>query len=364
SVRVKAVSVSSCKRDAMSRSFALVGVLVIVLGWLWIVSVARGVEGDGSGLVVEVASDQAPYQYFDQNDEAAGADVDWIRAAALMGGVEGEVVFVPRDEAIVRDVDAGRVFEHEDAIEHCLPHRMLELGLFVRSDSLVQGLGDMRSKRVAAVDGSHGAAYLGGHGFGDMLTLAATDRAAMQLLVDGAVDGVVLEQERGHLAVAGAGSEGILLVSDPVHRMEYGFAVSAGNGSLLKELERGMAVIQRTGQYDRIAEAHFGGVGGGEVAGASVFSQLYSYGVWVAIPVLLLVIMALVQRRGRHWSTEGRIGELEREIQRLRDSDEERQAERARQRFVINRMSTVSLVDQLISVSRSKDEEQPRGLGA
>ncbi|MEM8955252.1 MAG: transporter substrate-binding domain-containing protein [Verrucomicrobiota bacterium] len=312
--------------------------------------------------MIKISSHEPPYQYFDENGEPAGADVDWIRAAAEMGGIERELVFAPRGGEMPAELDGGRMFSMESELEYCLPHRVLELGVFLPRDSLVRELADLRGKRVAVVAGSFGASYLVRHGFRDGLAKATTASGAIDLLARGEVEAVVMESQQGLWALAESGRSGIILGKNPVCQMAYGFAVSAGEAPLRASLERGMAVIQRTGQYDRIAAAHLSSTEAGLNTGSSVFSLLYSYAVWVLVPLIFLVVLALAQLAGRRRTVEGRIAELEKELEELRRRDDVRRSERARERFVINRMSTVSLVDQLLSVSRSKNEEQPTEL--
>jgi ABC-type amino acid transport substrate-binding protein len=346
----------------MQRVWAVTAVLIVA----WWLPNARAGSSDGAGLVVKVQTDAAPYQYFDAEGEAAGADVAWFRAAARMAGMDDVVRFVPSTDSAIPSVLAGCALgaSNRGGLEYCLPHREIQLGLFKGRESLVRGVADLRSKAVAVVENSPSAEYLSGHGFGRGVTQVGTARAAMDLLSRGEIEAVVMEKQRGLYALEEMATDDVVLLREPVHRLEYGFGVVKGQSSLRTSLETGMAVVQRTGQYDRIAKEYLAADRGEAPLGASTMAKLYSYGVWVMIPVLLMLVFGCFSLLGRRKSVEVRILELEAESKSLRDGEEARRAEQARQRFVINRMSTVSLVDQLLSVSRSKDEEQPQELGA
>ena len=157
---------------------------------------------------------------------------------------------------------------------------------------------------------------------------------------------------------------GVTLLEEPVHTLEYGFAMAEGRSGLRNALEAGMAVMKRTGQYDRIGRAHLKAGGAAARESGTVLATLRAYAFWVLFPLGLLAAAASLGLLGRRKGVDERIRKLEGELRTIREREGARRAEQARQRFVINRMSTVSLVDQLLSVSKSKDDKQPQETGA
>jgi hypothetical protein len=368
-MRSEIIRVESFSETGVERLWCLFALTAVLVYSLWLPSAKGRSDGEalrGMGLTVQLQSDAAPYQYFNAEGEAAGVDVEWLRAAATMAGWEGSIRFLRADSdaspAMLAGVAAGPW--NGDDLEYCLPHREVELGLFKDSGSLVRGLADLRSKAVAVIENSPSAHYLATHGFESGVRQAGSARAAMEMLAAGEVEAVVMEKQRGLYAMEAQVMGDVTLLQEPVHTLDYGFAMAKGSPELRDALEAGMAVTKRTGQYDRIGREHLVAGGGASREGGSIFAKLRGYAFWVLLPLGLLVAAASLGFLERRKGVDGRIRKLEAELRTIREREEARRAEQARQRFVINRMSTVSLVDQLLSVSKSKDDKQPQETGA
>ena len=121
-------------------------------------------------------------------------------------------------------------------------------------------------------------------------------------------------------------------------------------------------MIKGTGEYDRLATAWFGD--GEPPSAENFFARGYAYSVWVLLPLGFLLAAALVQFFSFRQRALRRMRELQEQLGSAEERTETLREEQAKQRFVINRLSAVSLVDQVLSVTRSRDEEQPQGQGA
>jgi hypothetical protein len=313
-----------------------------------------------------VAVDASPYQFLHGDGTMGGLDVALVRAAAEKGGFSGDLDFGPKGERATPGVLAGCPQDGRvpAGMIYCLPHRQIDLAIFKSDDSLVRGLEDLRGRRVAVLRGSVSHRHLAALGYESALVPVSETAMAFRTLREGGVEAVIIEAQRGMHALGKTGVSGIVSLSEPAASLGYGFAVANNLPELRDALERGMVVLKRTGQYQRMVGAQL--VARGEVvpAGPGLGSTVYAYALWAVLPLGLLLAASIVNYLSLRQRALQRIAELESKLGSVRSRSDHERAQQARQKFVINRVSTVSLVDQLLSVSRSKDEKQPQELGA
>jgi len=110
-----------------------------------------------------------------------------------------------------------------------------------------------------------------------------------------------------------------------------------------------MRVVQNTGEFEALQKRWFASL---EPETKTLkLGAAYSYALWVLIPALIFLGSACISYFTVKKKALARIKELEHQLELERERTDVLEMEHARQRYVINQMSAVSLVEQLAGVS-------------
>lgn len=208
-----------------------------------------------------------PYEFYDDDGEYRGFNVDLMRALSLEMGVD--IRFVPMDwvDAHVAlqngeiDIIQGMNFNDNRRAVYDFSDQYLNNSIvcFVDKDNqFIIDLKDLRNRRVA-VQRSDFAAYLLAE-IGEIEVVFFTEmEEAFEQLLNERVDAVVGNRLTGLYAIQKARIEdSIKIVGEELQLTSYGIAVKKGNTELLNQLNTALDSIQRSGVYDKIYEKWFG----------------------------------------------------------------------------------------------------------
>jgi glutamine transport system substrate-binding protein len=228
------------------------------------------VATDAKKLLVGTNATFPPFE-MQEDSELTGFDMDLIRAIGEVQGYEVEIQHMDF-KALVPSVQNGKI-DAAIAGMSITPERLesvdfteayFDAGLIVavhKDNQDIQGTDDLKGKKLAAQNGTIGAAYCDEVKNAD----AATETRifddiglAFMELEKGGVDAVVNDHPVTAYYLKTATDTSIKMVGDIFSAEDqYGIAVKKGNTELLNALNEGLIKIKENGTYDEIYSKWF-----------------------------------------------------------------------------------------------------------
>ncbi len=217
-------------------------------------------------LVVSGDMDYPPYEFL-EDGVPTGFNIDLIQAVAEVMDLSIQIDLGPwnqvrhRLETAQVDILAGMYYspERDRHVDFSVPHTLVTPGLFVRQDSPIHSLEDLRDRQVIVQQGDIMHDYLKKTGLTSHIIPVRDPSQAMRLLASGRHDGVLLSSKMQGLYIAAQYRlDNLENVAADIPPREYCFAVSEGNWKLLHQLNEGLNIIKATGRYKEIYDNWFG----------------------------------------------------------------------------------------------------------
>jgi two-component system cell cycle sensor histidine kinase/response regulator CckA len=218
-------------------------------------------------LAVSAAIDSYPYS-FEERGKMTGFAVDVFEAVAQRMDLKYDLVRVAAMDDLRRfaagDFDIGQWQPHipgrDSDAEYSVPILTVQGAIFVRKgDRRFKTMTDLRDQRARIATPTQGHVYAMLKGLAPALVREVSSPEALQLLASGQVDAVLVTRLTGlaqaqHLGIANVEPVGPSLEGFTVR---YCFATHRGNAALMAQLNEGLAILYRTGEYERIHQKWF-----------------------------------------------------------------------------------------------------------
>lgn len=213
----------------------------------------------------------APFEFLDtKTNEYTGYDMDLIRAVAAKAGYEVKIVNMGFDALIPAlstgaiDVIAAGISitpERQKRVDFTDPYYKSGLSYLIRKDegNEIKSFADLKGKNIAVQIGNTGAEYAK-HQIPDTTVVAFnTTNEAFMNLNNRASDAVVLDRPvLAYFLKARPAMAKRLILSDEVADAEYfAFAVEKGNKALLEKLNKALAEVKASGEFEKIEQKWF-----------------------------------------------------------------------------------------------------------
>ncbi|HPE90410.1 MAG TPA: transporter substrate-binding domain-containing protein, partial [Spirochaetales bacterium] len=281
--------------------------------------------GNQARRVIEAGGDwdYAPFEFIDQSGYPAGFNVDVMRAIGDEIGVSFDIRLSSWAEARARiergDVDMllgmYKSPDRAKAVDFSSPHFYNVYGLFARESSDIRGADDLAGRRIAVQDGDRGHDYALESGLGSSVVVLRDWRELFDAILRDEADCAVASTLQGSIAVKQPEFRSIEMVGPPLFSAEYCVAVRKGDAELLALIERGLASIRASGEYDEIYMRWFGddvGSGGNPRLGIAAA---------IATVVLTIIAAALIWALSMRRLLAERTTELSVERKRAYEAD-------------------------------------------
>ncbi|NTV48840.1 MAG: transporter substrate-binding domain-containing protein [Geobacteraceae bacterium] len=270
-------------------------------------------------IVVGGDRDYPPYEFIDKNGQPNGYNVELTRAIADVMGMKVEFRLGAWSEmrgALQSgkiDVLQGMSYSEERAaeVDFSLPHTVVNHAVFARRDSPnVNTLAELEGRSVAVHRSGIMHDYLVRNRFSGRLTLTDTPADALRQLAAGKTDYAIVAIVPGMYIIRELKLTNLLPVVRNVATHRYCYAVDKGNTELISRFNEGLAILKKTGQYERIYNKWLGVLEPPEVS----WRHLAKYGAIVVGPLVLLLGGFALWSRTLHRQVALRTADLTREI--------------------------------------------------
>ena len=250
----------------MKKILLIMASLVIAVGML------TGCGGDKKAAekVLRVGTEPtfAPFEFQKEGSkEYTGFDMDLARAIGKELGLKVEIVSMGFD-GLIPALDAGNIDavlagmtitpDRSKSVKFSAPYYKSGLTVMVKKDNTtIKGIEDLKGKKIAVQIGTTGA--MEAHKIeGVKVTEFNTNTEAALELKNGGVDAVVNDLPVVAYFLQQGGKDYAKMVGKVVTAEEYGVAVKKGNDKLAADIDKALAGLKKSGEYDKIYKTWFG----------------------------------------------------------------------------------------------------------
>jgi polar amino acid transport system substrate-binding protein len=287
----------------------------------------RGSRGK-TAIVVGGDFNYPPYEFIDKLGHPTGFNVELTRAIAEVMGLNAVINLGPWNamrqglEGGTVDIVQGMAYsaQRTGEVDFSTPHALLYQSIWIRRDDRrIRSIDDLRGKTVIVMRNSIMQDFMRSFDPGARLILTDTLADALRLLNDGKYDCALVSRLTGKYLEKELGLKRIIPVAQPIITQAYGYAVKKGNLELLDKFNEGLAILKRTGQYQKIHDRWLGVL---EPAPVS-WQRAARYVALVAVPLLLILGGTVVWSRTLQKQVAQRTRELAREVAEKQSALEE-----------------------------------------
>jgi PAS domain S-box-containing protein len=301
----------------MTRS---VSISLVWLHFLILWTAVPSSAADGLRLVVGGDHQNPPFEFIEQG-KPTGFNVEVMRAAAAVLGAKVEFRLGPWAE-VRKAVERGEINaltgmyyseERSRLVDFSLPHTMVTMGLYVRKDSPIQSIEDIRGKAVIVQRGDIVDDYLREKKITPHIIQVTDPADELRLLASGRHDCALMPSRlQGTYLIRSLGLTNIKAVDTSLPQLRYCFAVPKGNSALRYRLDEALNVLKVNGEYKKIYDKWFG------VYQERDLWQIIRYYVWSLAAIVLLLGASFVWSWSLRRQVRIRTAELRDREKRLR----------------------------------------------
>ena len=251
---------------------------LLILMMAIISAVAMLVAGCGGGekkaetkvLRVGTEATFAPFEFQKVGSKTYdGFDMDLARAIGKQMGRKVEIVNMGFD-ALIPALNAGNIDlvaagmsitdERKQAVSFSEPYYTSGLIVMVNKDNKeVKSIKDLEGKRIAVQIGTTGEKKARTVKDAKVTAFNTNTEAAMEMKNKG-VDAIINDSPVVGYYLAQGGNATAMTVGEIMEAEQYGLAVKKGNDQLLADVNKAIAELKKSGEYDKIYKTWFGEV--------------------------------------------------------------------------------------------------------
>jgi len=207
-----------------------------------------------------------PFEFVDENGAVVGFDIDLMNAIAKAAGFEAEFVntrwdgiFVALSQGEFDAVQSAATItdERKQSVDFSDPYFLSGQGLAVKQGSPITGIADVDGKRVGVQLGTTGDIWASENTGAEVIRFDEIT-LAMQALANGDIDAVLNDSPVSADIIKANPDLGLVMLPEVYSTEQYGIAVNKNKPDVLAAINRGLAAVRASGEYDAIYEKWFG----------------------------------------------------------------------------------------------------------
>ncbi len=248
-------------------------------------------------LVVGAAKDSFPYSYGTDRGVIEGFGVDLLDAVAHTMNLPVRRVIAPSRDIQERfrhgEFDMLQALSQtqtrDDYAQFSVPYLTLQGAIFVRKDSSIRNVSDFNGRKFSVGGtGSIVEQFFREQGVKIEPIYVSSTLDGLRLLESGESAGVFASQLTALSVIDREGLRNLRMLGQPIanYDIRHCFAVHPGDAQLLARLNEGLAILHRTGEFDRIYNKWFGQFTSPVISREQVVS-------WSALALAIAFLLAL-----------------------------------------------------------------------
>jgi len=214
-----------------------------------------------------ISKDYPPYEWVEEDGSIHGFNVDVLRAVSRSMGFGLELHPMLWSDALASlrdgeiDLLAGmlRSNARDEWIDFSTPLINIEYSIFVKRGTRgVASAEDLRGRSVLVERDSLMHEFVIDADMEPDAVLVDSEPEALRMLDTGGHAAALVGYQQGLAIAAEYGLENVEPSGPPIYSTGFSFAVIEGNSALLERLDRGLADVRRTGEFQEIYNRYFG----------------------------------------------------------------------------------------------------------
>jgi signal transduction histidine kinase/ABC-type amino acid transport substrate-binding protein/CheY-like chemotaxis protein len=294
----------------------------------FIEKIPEGLENTEEHRILHVRGDHnyPPYEYLNEQGRPDGFNVDIIKAVADTMGLRIRIDLGPwdevRSELEKKEIDAligmFQTRERDKNFDFSIPHFIASYAVFVRDDSPIRSIKDVKNKKILVQLSDLGHDYLKENDITSDIVVKKNWSEVLKSLAKGEGDCAIVSRLQGTWLIGKLAITNIKAVGSPIIQRKYCLAVTEGNSTLLAKLNEGLSIIKETGRYDEIYTKWFGVYEERPLS----FARIIQYLIWIVLPLLLLTITGFLWSWTLKKKVNLRIIDLQNELHERKKAEE------------------------------------------
>lgn len=218
---------------------------------------------DGGVLIMVTNAEFPPYE-FREGDQIVGIDVEIAQAIAAKMGMTLEIEDIAFDSIIPAlqsgkaDMALAGMTVREDRlvnVDFSTPYTKASQVIIVTEDSEISVPDDLKGKLIGVQLGTTGDIYVSDfEADGSEIDRYSKGFEAVQALIQGKVDAVVIDQEPAKVFVSQ--NDGLKILDEALTVEEYAIAVKKGNVKLLENINSTIDELKASGELQAIVDKY------------------------------------------------------------------------------------------------------------
>ncbi|MGC9375544.1 MAG: transporter substrate-binding domain-containing protein [Bacteroidales bacterium] len=261
--------------------------------------------------------DYPPYELLDEKNTPTGFSVDLLKAIEKTMGLNISIELAPWNQARA-ELEAGKIDglvtmaysrEREKKVNFSTPYLYITYDAFIRKNSNIKSIKDIKNKKVIVVNGDIMHDYLINNEITEYIIPVKNYQTALRLLSAEEYDCALLNKIQGEFTINEFNLSNLTTVGEAIQTQEICFAINKNNPKLLAQINDGLQIVKSTGEYDRIYDKWFA-----IYEKKDIKTQVFKIIIWILIPFLLVLGAILIWSGSLRKQVALKTSELQKEL--------------------------------------------------
>ncbi|MDK2978524.1 MAG: hypothetical protein PWP52_1238 [Bacteroidales bacterium] len=261
--------------------------------------------------------DYPPYELLDKKNIPTGFSIDLLKAIEKTMGLNISIELAPWNQ-VRPELEAGKIDglaamsyskEREKKVNFSTPYLYITYDTFIRKNSNIKSIEDIKNKKVIVVNGDIMHDYLINNKITDYIIPVKDYQTALRLLSAGEYDCALLNKIQGEFTINEFNLSNLTPVGEAIQTQELCFAIKKDNPKLVAQINDGLQIVKSTGEYDRIYDKWFA-----VYEKEDIKTQVFKIIIWIFIPFLLVLGAILIWSGSLRKQVTLKTSELQKEL--------------------------------------------------
>ncbi|MBU8892109.1 MAG: transporter substrate-binding domain-containing protein [Bacteroidales bacterium] len=261
--------------------------------------------------------DYPPYQLLDYELNPTGFSVEVLNAIATTMGLNIKIELDTWTQVRL-DLGNNKIDgvagmssspERSKTINFSAPFIYITHAVFVRNNSDIRDVSDLKDKKVLVVNGDIMHDYLISNNITRFIIPVKNYKTALRLLSAGEYDCALINKLHGQYAISEFNLSNLKPVGGSIQPKEICFAIKKDREDILAQINDGLQIIKSTGEYDQLYDKWFG-----IYEKTDVKTRVFNIILWILFPLLLVLFSTLIWSWSLRKKVANKTAELQNEL--------------------------------------------------